>query len=47
MKAITGVIPPDAGEVLIGGKVVRALSPKQAHANYVYMVPQSLSFFQI
>lgn len=45
MKAITGVIPPDDGEVLIGGKVVRALSPKQAHANYVYMVPQEPQLF--
>ena len=45
MKAITGVIEPDAGRIVIGGNEVRKLSPKSAHANSVYMVPQEPKLF--
>lgn len=45
MKAITGVIEPDSGTITIGGVQVRNLSPKAAHANSVYMVPQEPKLF--
>lgn len=45
MKAITGVIDPDAGTITIGGNRVKNLSPKAAHANSVYMVPQEPKLF--
>lgn len=45
MKAITGVIEPDAGRITIGGNEVKKLSPKAAHANSVYMVPQEPKLF--
>ncbi|MFH5821974.1 sugar ABC transporter ATP-binding protein [Georgenia sp. AZ-5] len=45
MKAITGVVTPDAGRILIGGNEVRNLSPRAAHANAVYMVPQEPQLF--
>lgn len=45
MKAITGVVTPDAGRIEIGGREVRNLSPRAAHANAVYMVPQEPQLF--
>ncbi|EYT55249.1 ABC transporter ATP-binding protein [Leucobacter sp. UCD-THU] len=45
MKAITGLIEPDAGRIAIGGNEVKNLSPKAAHANSVYMVPQEPKLF--
>ncbi|MGO3147509.1 MAG: sugar ABC transporter ATP-binding protein [Leucobacter sp.] len=45
MKAITGVIEPDSGTITIGGNEVKNLSPKAAHANSVYMVPQEPKLF--
>lgn len=45
MKAITGVIDPDGGTITIGGNEVKNLSPKAAHANSVYMVPQEPKLF--
>ncbi len=45
MKAITGVVEPDAGTITINGNEVRNLSPKSAHANSVYMVPQEPKLF--
>lgn len=45
MKAITGVVEPDAGRITIGGNEVKNLSPKAAHANSVYMVPQEPKLF--
>lgn len=45
MKVINGVIQADAGEILIGGRKVRNLSPKQAHENGICMVPQEPQLF--
>lgn len=45
MKAVTGVVAPDAGRIIIGGNEVRNLSPRTAHANAVYMVPQEPQLF--
>lgn len=45
MKAITGLIDPDSGRIVIGGAEVKNLSPKAAHANSVYMVPQEPKLF--
>lgn len=45
MKAITGALEPDAGRIVIGGNEVKNLSPKAAHANSVYMVPQEPKLF--
>ncbi|USQ79166.1 sugar ABC transporter ATP-binding protein [Ornithinimicrobium faecis] len=45
MKALTGVVTPDAGRIVIGGSEVRNLNPRTAHANAVYMVPQEPQLF--
>ncbi|MPV35591.1 sugar ABC transporter ATP-binding protein [Georgenia subflava] len=45
MKAITGVVAPDSGRIVIGGREVKKLSPRAAHANAVYMVPQEPQLF--
>ena len=45
MKITTGVVAPDAGRIVIGGNEVRKLSPRTAHANGVYLVPQEPELF--
>ncbi len=45
MKIVTGVVAPDAGRIRIGGTEVRRLSPRSAHANGVYLVPQEPALF--
>jgi AI-2 transport system ATP-binding protein len=45
MKIVTGVVAPDAGRIRIGGEDVRRLSPRSAHANGVYLVPQEPELF--
>jgi len=45
MKVVTGVVTPDAGRIEIGGREVRHLSPRSAHANGVYLVPQEPELF--
>src|SRR5665647_1813299 len=45
MKVVTGVVAPDAGRIEIGGNEVRRLSPRSAHANGVYLVPQEPELF--
>jgi len=45
MKSMTGVVEPDEGEIIIRGNRVRNLSPRKAHANSIYMVPQEPALF--
>lgn len=45
MKIVTGVVTPDAGRIRIAGQDVRRLSPRSAHANGVYLVPQEPELF--
>lgn len=45
MKIVTGVVNPDAGRIQIGGEELRRLSPRSAHANGVYLVPQEPELF--
>ncbi|WP_182113859.1 MULTISPECIES: sugar ABC transporter ATP-binding protein [unclassified Actinotalea] len=45
MKIVTGVVSPDAGRIAIAGEEVRRLSPRAAHANGVYLVPQEPELF--
>ena len=45
MKVLTGVVTPDSGSVVINGKELRRLSPRSAHENGIYMVPQEPKLF--
>lgn len=45
MKIVTGVETPDSGTITIAGNEVRNLSPRAAHANGVYLVPQEPELF--
>lgn len=45
MKCITGVADPDDGSIRIGEREVKSLSPREAHINSVYMVPQEPQLF--
>lgn len=45
MKALTGVVTPDAGTITVGGRELRRLSPRSAHENGIYMVPQEPQLF--
>ena len=45
MKVITGVVSPDSGSVVVAGKELRNLSPRAAHENGIYMVPQEPKLF--
>ena len=45
MKIVTGMVSPDAGRIEIGGRAVQNLSPRSAHANGVYLVPQEPELF--
>lgn len=45
MKIMTGVVSQDDGSVIIGGEEIRRLSPKTAHENGIYMVPQEPKLF--
>ena len=40
MKILTGVVTPDAGEVLLGGRPVRIPTPRAAHELGIGLVPQ-------
>ena len=42
-KVLAGIIPPDAGEVLLAGRPVQLGSPRQALAAGVTMIAQELS----
>jgi len=45
MKVLTGVVTPDSGTVEINGRELRHLSPRSAHENGIYMVPQEPQLF--
>lgn len=45
MKVLTGVVAPDSGTVEIDGKELHRLSPRAAHQNGIYMVPQEPQLF--
>ncbi|WP_435298818.1 sugar ABC transporter ATP-binding protein [Timonella sp. A28] len=45
MKIVTGVVTPDSGKIVIAGNEVRNLSPRAAHSNGVYLVPQEPELF--
>ena len=44
VKIINGIYQPDAGEILIDGKVVHINSPMRARALGISMINQELSF---
>ncbi len=46
VKVLSGVYPPDAGEILLDGKPVRFRSPQDAHAQGVETVYQDLALAQ-
>ncbi len=40
LKILTGVVPPDSGEILLDGRPVRISSPRAAHELGIGLVPQ-------
>ena len=40
LKIMAGLYPPDSGTLVLGGEVLPALTPREAHRRGIYLVPQ-------
>ncbi|MFN3486619.1 MAG: sugar ABC transporter ATP-binding protein, partial [Planctomycetota bacterium] len=45
LKILTGLVAPDEGEILLGGRPLRVRSPQEAHERGIGLVPQETTLF--